>query len=77
MPFSSAQADRSINKLCKALELEFTFVPNDDLYIRNPLECSLDPIAECLGRLEHPTIKVRSKTPCTVGVMILPGSSIN
>ena len=60
-----------------APELEFTFVPDDDLYIRNALECSPDPIAEFLGELEHPKSKVCGDIPPTVGVAILAGSSIS
>lgn len=78
MPFSSAQADRSVNNLCvDTLESEFTFIPDDDLYVRNALECSLDPIAERLKAFEHSTINVGNKTPRTVGVTMLPGSSIS
>ena len=78
MPFSSAQADRSVNKLCvNTLESEFTFIPDDDLYIRNALERSLDSIAERLKASEHSTIEVGNKTPRTVGVTMLPGSSIS
>ena len=62
MPLSSAQADRSVNKLCtNILGSEFTFIPDDDLYIRNALECSLDPVAKRLEASEHPTIKIGNK----------------
>lgn len=78
MPFCSAQAYRSVNKLCvNTLESEFTFIPDDDLHVRNALECSLDPVAKRLEASEHPTINVGNKNTRTVGVTILAGSSIS
>lgn len=62
MPFSSAQADRSISKLCvNALRSELTFVPDKYLYIRDPLECNLDAPAEFLRVSECPSIKIGSQ----------------
>ena len=59
------------------LEFGLTFIPDDDLYIRNPLECSLYAIAKCLGTVERSATWVGDVIAYTVGVAILPGSSIN
>ena len=77
MPFSSAQAKNPISKVCNAFEFGLTFIPDDNLHVWNPLERSLDAIAECLRALEHSMVKVRDEIAHTVGVAMLAGSSIN
>ena len=70
MPFSSAQADRSISKPCvNALRSELTFIPDNYLYILYPLECNLDAPAEFLGVSEHSPIKAGSQ------VLLIPLAS--